>query len=67
MFRAGVLQNQKGHPTLPQQRRYADNHGRILTTFEVLLITLISENTYKFFLFCLNYFHEIYKTDIHFY
>ena len=61
LIRADVLQNQGGHLPPPQQRRYADNHARILrivddcatgeglTTFEVSPITLISENTSKFF------------------
>ena len=30
LVRTGVLQNQGGHPPLPQRRRYADNHARIL-------------------------------------
>ena len=30
LVRAGVLQNQEVHPPLPQWRRYADNHARIL-------------------------------------
>ena len=30
LVRAGVLQIQGGHPPLPQRRRYADNHARIL-------------------------------------
>ena len=30
LIRAGVLQNQGGHPPPPQRRRYADNHARIL-------------------------------------
>ena len=30
VIRAGVLQNQGGHPPPPQRRRYADNHVRIL-------------------------------------
>ena len=37
-----------------------------LTTFEVMPITLISENTSKYSLFCFYYFHEIYTIDIHF-
>ena len=30
LIRAGVLQNQGGHPPPLQRRRYADNHARIL-------------------------------------
>ena len=30
IVRAGVLQNQGGHPPPPQRKRYADNHARIL-------------------------------------
>ena len=30
LIRADVLQNQGGHLPPPQQRRYADNHARIL-------------------------------------
>ena len=30
VVRAGVLQNQGGHPSPPQRRRYTDNHARIL-------------------------------------
>ena len=40
--------------------------GEGLTTFEVSPITLISENISNFFKFYLYYFHEIYKTGIHF-
>ena len=29
LIRAGILQNQGGHPRPPQRRRYADNHARI--------------------------------------
>ena len=30
LVQTGVLQNQGGHQPLPQGRRYADNHARIL-------------------------------------